>query len=562
MNATSPFRRWLSLYPRDYSPDLTPEAKSPLDHLQKTVHSHGQDPALCYFNKIISYQELDEMSNAFACALKDFGIKKGDRVALYLQNIPQFVIAQYGIWKTGGIVVPLNPMYKEKELTYYFRDASVRVLVCMESLYGEMVRKVVKETGVEHVITTSELDFLDPESPRPSLLKGIEKNRDLNTLDFITLIERYRGKHSPEVELSREDVAYLTYTSGTTGRPKGVVRTHENNLSQYILNDINMGLRPDDCVMLVMPMCHINSIFYSFTYTYVSARVFVYNMISFDPVDLLKTIEKEKITFTSLVPTHYIMMLSLPDEVKKSINVSSMRQLLISSAPARKDTKMAIMDYFKNAELWEAYGSTEAGLVTLLRPEEQFKKLGSIGREIWGTDRIKIMDENGKEVPRGQVGELYSRTPHIFKEYWKDPEKTKSAFQGEWFSAGDMAFQDEDGYFTLVDRKANMIITGGENVFPSEIENILGSHPAVKYVAVIGIPHEKWGEAVKAVVTLHQGKTATEKELIDSCRGKIAGYKIPKSVDFIKDEEMPMTPTGKILHRILREKYGKWSDVK
>jgi acyl-CoA synthetase (AMP-forming)/AMP-acid ligase II len=325
---------------------------------------------------------------------------------------------------------------------------------------------------------------------------------------------------------------------------------------------MNMGLRPDDCVMLVMPMCHINSIFYSFTYTFVSAKVFVYNMISFDPVDLLRTIEREKVTFTSLVPTHYIMMLALPDEVKRKINVSSIRQLLISSAPARKETKLAIMDYFKNAELWEAYGSTEAGLGTLLRPEEQFKKLGSIGREIWGSDRIKIMDEKGKEVPRGQVGELYTRTPHVFKEYWKDPERTKSAFQGEWFTAGDMALQDEDGYFVLVDRKANMIITGGENVFPSEVENVIGSHPSVKYVAVIGIPHEKWGESVKAVVTFHEGKTATEKELIDHCRGKIAGYKIPKSVDIIKDSEMPMTPTGKILHRILREKFGKWSDTK
>jgi acyl-CoA synthetase (AMP-forming)/AMP-acid ligase II len=309
-------------------------------------------------------------------------------------------------------------------------------------------------------------------------------------------------------------------------------------------------------------MCHVNSILYSFAYTYVSAKCFVYNMVGFDPEDLLRTIEKEKITFTSLVPTHYIMMLALPDEIKKSINVSSIRQLLISSAPARKETKLAIMEYFKNAELWEAYGSTESGLVTLLRPEEQFKKLGSIGREIWGTDRIKILDEDGNEVPRGQVGELYSRTPAIFKEYWKDPEKTRSVFRGEWFSAGDMAYQDEDGYFVLVDRKANMIITGGENVFPSEVENLLGSHPAIKYVAVVGVPHERWGEAVKAVVTVHRGKTATEKELIDYCRGKIAGYKIPKSVDFIKDEEMPMTATGKILHRILREKYGKWSDVK
>ncbi|HEC92960.1 MAG TPA: long-chain fatty acid--CoA ligase, partial [Candidatus Atribacteria bacterium] len=291
------------------------------------------------------------------------------------------------------------------------------------------------------------------------------------------------------------------------------------------------------------------------------AEAFVYNMISFDPEDLLKTIQDHKITFTSLVPTHYIMMLALPN--KDKYDVSSIRQLLISSAPARKDLKLAIMDYFKNAELWEAYGSTEAGLVTLLRPEDQMKKLGSIGKEIYGIDRIKILDEEGKEVPVGEVGELYSRTPQIFKEYWKDPEKTKEVFQGEWFSAGDMARQDEDGYYYLVDRKANMIITGGENVYPSEVENVVGAHPAVKDVAVIGVPDEKWGEAVKAVVILHESYVASDelaKEIMEFCRGKIAGYKRPKSVDFIKEEEMPRTGTGKILHRILRERYGTWSD--
>jgi acyl-CoA synthetase (AMP-forming)/AMP-acid ligase II len=312
----------------------------------------------------------------------------------------------------------------------------------------------------------------------------------------------------------------------------------------------------------VMPMCHVNSIFYSFAYTVVSAPVFIYNMISFDPEDLLRTMEEYKITFTSLVPTHYIMLLALPDEIKGGIDVSSMRQLLISSAPARKDLKLAIMEYFENAELWEAYGSTESGLVTLLRPEDQLKKLGSIGKEIFGIDRIKILDENRNEVPEGEVGELFFRTPMLFKEYLKEPEKTKDAFEGEWSTAGDMVRRDEDGYYTLVDRKANMIITGGENVYPSEVEGVIGAHDAVKDVAVIGVPDDKWGEAVKSIVVLHDGYAPSEdlaKEILNSTRGKIAGYKRPKSMDFIQDNEMPRTPTGKIIHRMLREKYGKWS---
>jgi acyl-CoA synthetase (AMP-forming)/AMP-acid ligase II len=493
----------------------------------------------------LTFKEWNERSCRLANALTKMGVKKGDRFAILAYNCIEWMEIYAAAAKGGQVTVPIMFRLAPPEMEYVVNHSECKAFLVAKDFVPAVnaIRSKLPTIPAENYVYWG--DDQTPEGYR----------------SYESLIAE-ASSEEPDVIVDGADIWNLMYTSGTTGKPKGVVRTHERNIGHYIMNVVNTGVRPDDCVMLVMPMCHINSIFYSFTYTFVSAKVFVYNMISFDPIDLLKTIEKEKITFTSLVPTHYIMMLSLPDEVKKSIDVSSIRQLLISSAPARKDTKLAIMDYFKNAELWEAYGSTEAGLVTLLRPQEQFKKLGSIGREIWGTDQIKILDENGNEVPRGQVGELYSRTPHVFKEYWKDPERTKSAFRGEWFSAGDMAYQDEEGYFVLVDRKANMIITGGENVFPSEVENVIGSHPAVKYVAVIGVPHEKWGEAVKAVVVLHQGKTAAEKELIDQCRGKIAGYKVPKSVDFVKDDEMPMTPTGKILHRILREKYGKWSDVR
>jgi fatty-acyl-CoA synthase len=289
----------------------------------------------------------------------------------------------------------------------------------------------------------------------------------------------------------------------------------------------------------------------------------VYNSVSFDPEHMIKTLSEFKITFTSLVPTHYIMMLALPEEVKNKYNVDCVKKLLISSAPARRDLKLAIMDYFKNSELYEAYGSTEAGLVTLLLPSEQFDKLGSIGREIPGTDIIKILDEDGNEVPVGEVGELYSRGPALFSEYWKMPEATKEAFNGDHFSAGDMAYKDEQGYYFLVDRKKNMIITGGENVYPSEVEDVLGAHSAIKDVAVIGVPDEKWGEKVTAVCILHENFEASDdlaKEISDSTKGKIAGFKRPKAIHFIAEDDMPRTGTGKILHRVLRDRYGHWSE--
>ena len=497
-------------------------------------------------NREFTFREWNERACRLAHALSNRGVGLQDRFAVLAYNRGEWMDIYAGCAKGGQIIVPIMFRLASADIEYIVNHAECKAFI-VEEPFIEMV------DGLKDKLPVSEDAYI-------YLGEG-------SVPDGYTGYEDWLSRSSPEepdILVDSDDTWTFMYTSGTTGRPKGVVKTHESYHAMYLLNNINMGVLPTDKVMLVMPMCHVNSIFYSFPYTLVGAPVFVYNMVSFDPEDLLKTIEKYKITFTSLVPTHYIMMLGLPDEVKNNIDVSSIRQLLISSAPARKDLKLAIMDYFKNAELWEAYGTTEGGLVTLLRPEDQFEKLGSIGKEIFGTDRIKLLDENRKTVPDGEVGEVFYRTPMMFKDYWKEPEKAKAAFEGEWSSAGDMARRDKDGYYTLVDRKANMIITGGENVFPSEVESAVGAHPAVKDLAVIGVPDEKWGEAIKAVVILHDNYEPSDelaKEIIDFTKGKIASFKRPKTVDFIKEEDMPRTGTGKILHRILRERYGTWSDA-
>jgi acyl-CoA synthetase (AMP-forming)/AMP-acid ligase II len=489
--------------------------------------------------KEFTFSQWNDRSRRFANGLKDLGVGAGERFAVLSYNRGEWMDFYAGCAKGGQVIVPVMFRLAAPEIEYIVNHSECKCMI-VESPFVELIN------GIKNRLPVSTYVYLG-DGPAPEGYIAYEE------------LLKNSSPSDPPCRTRGEDIWHIMYTSGTTGRPKGVVRTHEATMAHYMLSNINMGVRPTDKAMLVMPMCHVNSIFYSFAYSLVTAPVFIYDKPSFDPADLLGCIDKYRVTFTSLVPTHYSMILDLPDEVKKSADVSSVRQLLISSAPADRRLKLAIMEYFSNAELWEAYGCTEGGLATVLRPEDQFKKLGSIGREAFGVDRIKLLDTDRREVSDGEVGELFYRGPCIFKEYLKDPEKTKEAFEGEWFSAGDMAVRDADGYYTLVDRKANMIITGGENVYPSEVENILKSHPAVKEVAVIGVPDSKWGEAIKAVIVLSDGYKAEEalgREIMDFCRGRIAGYKRPKSVDFLNEQDMPKTATGKILHRVIKGFYS------
>jgi fatty-acyl-CoA synthase len=487
----------------------------------------------------MTFRQWNERACRLANGLLGLGLNKGDRVGILAYNCVEWMEIYAAVAKAGLIAVPINFRLLGAEVLYILDNSEAQAFIVQDD-FVSLVESLKGSLGIHE---GRYIHFGGKETPVG--FRGYE--------DLISLA----SAGEPHVSVAPEDTWTFMYTSGTTGKPKGAIRSHESYVLFYLVNEVDKGFTRNDTGLLVMPMCHVNSIFYSFSFTYCGGSVCVYNMKSFDPEHLLRTLSEERITFTSLVPTHYIMMLGLPDAVKGKFEVDSVTKLLISSAPARRDTKLSIMTYFKNSQLFEAYGSTEAGLVTLLRPEEQLTKLGSIGREVTGSGRIHLMDEMGNEVPQGEVGELFSRTPYAFQGYWKMPEKTAEALRGQYCSAGDMARRDEEGYYYLVDRKSNMIITGGENVYPSEVENCVGSHPKVKDVAVIGVPDEKWGEAVRAVVILKNGQDATEKEMVDWCRDKIAGYKRPKSISFIREEDMPRTATGKILHRILRERYGK-----
>lgn len=490
--------------------------------------------------KSYTFPQLNARVNRLANSLLKMGLVKGDKVAVLLDNCTEFVEIYCAAAKTGIVVVPINLRLVGKEIEYIVENSDAQAFIVAEEFAGT-VDEVKPLLDIDH-----DRYIVVSEGPHA-------REWPLNYEELLS--------SCPDGELivpvEPRDPWVILYTSGTTGVPKGTVRSHESYVAFFLINGIDFGFTEKEVCLTIMPLHHVNSTFFSFAISYIGGTLYLHPARGFDPVRILEIIEREKITFISLVPTHYNLILNLPEEISRRYDVSSIRKLLCSSAPARPEVKKAVMEFFPGVQLYEAYGSTEAGIVTVLKPDEQLKKIGSIGRESCGTDLVKILDDEGREVPRGQIGELYSRSPMLFDEYYKDPVRTKDSFAGEWFSAGDMAKQDQDGYYYLVDRKHNMIITGGENVYPSEIEAIISGHPQVFDVAVIGLPHRKWGEAVTAVVVLKEGKEAEEVEIIDFCRGKMASFKRPKSVIFIRDEQMPRTPTGKILHRKLRETLEK-----
>ena len=502
-------------------------------HAQLTPHRIG----VLDSTRSLTFLQWEGRACRLANGLLALGLKKGDRVALLAYNCIEWMEMYVGLAKAGLVAVPINFRLSPDEIAYIARNSGASAMI-VQAVLCERIDAV--------------RDAL-PIAPHCYVRIGSGSPAPQDYQDYEALIGASAHAAVP-VAVDGVDPFALMYTSGTTGRPKGAIRSHAGNAQIAIATALEMHFSRHDRGLLVMPMCHANSLYFCVTFAYLGATIVIDDRSSFDPEALIAILAHERITFTSLVPTHYVMTLALADAVKAKYDVSAVDKLMISSAPARKELKLAIMDYFNNCKLHELYGSTELGWVTLLRPEEQIDKLGSVGREWAFSGAIKLLGTDGLEVPDGEVGELYSRTPYVFDGYWDNPEKTAEAFAGKWCSVGDMARRDSDGYIYLVDRKSNMIISGGENIYPTEVEYALASHPKVKDVAVIGMPDDKWGETVKAIVILHPGQDVAEVELLEWCKERLAGFKRPRSIAFVTEAAMPRTATGKIQHRLLRER--------
>jgi len=482
-----------------------------------------------------TFPESNRRINRLAHALMKLGIGPGDTFSCLLENCIEICELYVAAAKIGAVINPINFRLTPADVAFIADDADATAVFVHDQFtrVGDEVR-----SGLSRV--TSWISVGEPRDGYLSYEELLSEATD----------------DEPDATVDPSDTWILLYTSGTTGRPKGVVRSHESYVAFYLINGCDFRFSPRDVVLTAMPLCHVNTTFFSFTATYLGGANYIHPCSGFDAREILRIIDQRGITFISLIPTHYSLILGVPQEERTRYDLRSLSRLLCSSAPARIEQKREILDTFEGVDLYEGYGSTEAGIVTTLTPDEQLTHPGSIGRESSGTARVKILGQDGNEVPDGEIGELYSAGPMMFDRYHKMPDETAQAFRGDYFSAGDMARRDSAGYYYLVDRKKNLIITGGEHVFPSEVEKVVGSHPAVFDVAVVGVSDPLWGEAVTAVVILSDESTATEDEIIAFSKQHLAHFKCPKRVVFITADEMPRTGTGKILHRVLRERYS------
>jgi long-chain acyl-CoA synthetase len=547
-----------------YDPDVPSSLDYPQIPLQRLLNAaaakYPNRVAITFLGKNLSYRELLDMANAFASGLKSLGVERGDRVALYLPNVPHMVIAYYGTLKAGAICVPTNPLYTERELSHQVKDSGAKVLVTLDlDLTLPKVLAVKDSVGLEKVIVGRVSDYL----PFPkSLLYPIVKRKDLakvpaggDYLRFLDLAE-IRGASPPETDVAPADAAVLMYTGGTTGLSKGAVLTHANLVANALQcrSWISEGRKPDapqESIMTVLPLFHSFAMTTCMNFGILTAS----RLILFparpkpDLSDLLEMIRDEQPGYLPGVPALYTAMANNPRV--KEYGVDCIKACISGAAPLPVEV-LQRFETVTGARIIEGYGLSESSPVATGNPMLGERKPGSIGLP-WPDTEIRIVDQDVGEtdLPLGEAGEILIKGPQVMKEYWNKPEETFATIKDGWLYTGDIGRMDEDGYVFIVDRKKDMIITGGFNIYPREVEEVLYEHPKVLEAGVIGVKDERSGERVKAFVVLKAGQTATSDEIIEFCKTRLTAYKVPRWVEF--RSELPKNNVGKLLRRVLRD---------
>ncbi|MFJ9817395.1 long-chain fatty acid--CoA ligase [Streptomyces sp. NPDC101151] len=485
------------------------------EFLAGTAGRQPESAALRLGTAITTYAELDRLSARAAALLRTEGLRTGDRVALMLPNVPEFVVLYYGILRAGGIVVPMNPLLKARETEYHLRDSGAVLLFEWHQAPGEGAQGAaaadVRHIAVEPTAFTAELARLEP--------------------------------HDEIAPVSGDDVAVLLYTSGTTGRPKGAALTHAGLRHNTEVNVVHVQrLTPEDVIVGCLPLFHIFGQTCTMNVAVHSGAALTL-VPRFDPQTVLDAIARDGATVFEGVPTMYAALLQHPGATEA--DVSTLRMCVSGGASLPVEVLHGFERRF-GCMVLEGFGMSETSPVVSFNHPDRPRKAGSIGTPIQDVE-VRLIDDTGLDVAPGEVGELAVRGPNVMKGYWNRPEETAAVIPDGWLRTGDLARQDEDGYLYIVDRKKDLIIRGGYNVYPREIEEVLHEHPAVALAAVIGVPDERLGEEVAAAVVLRPGAEASSGELQEYVRERVAAYKYPRQVWLL--DALPMGPSGKILKR-------------
>ena len=494
------------------------------DGLRVSAFRSPGKTAVMQGDRTLTFRELDRRANQVAHALLGLGLAPGDRVGILLANVPEYIELYFGLARAGLVAVPMSFRLVGPEIAFQLNDSGARVVIYAAEFDAQIAAARAEASSVERWLPVGEA---------------------------YEAVLSAAADSPPSVVVDERAPFFIGYTSGTTGLPKGAVVSHRSrSLTFFGMAEEYGCYGAEDVGLATAPLYHGAGMAFALATVYFGGTISL--LKGFQPEELLRRVASERITNAFMVPTMFQAVFGLPEATRRQHDLSGFTTWMSNAAPLAQATKELIVAEWPHTRLFEIYGSTEGGIVTSLRPQDQLRKIQCVGQPFPMTD-IRLLDGSGVEVPIGEVGELFSRSPYLFDGYHGQPAATAEAFLDDYFSAGDLAVRDDENHFYIVDRKKDMILSGGINVYPREVEEVLFRHPLVADVAVIGVPDAYWGESVTAVVVPRPGLSMTDQDVRAFCEGKLASFKHPRAVVFT--DQLPRNAAGKVLKRVLRETY-------